>query len=263
MTAVATWNVLHRVHAENYASAMLDRWPAEADRITGVTAEIAAMTEQVIALQEVSGDQLAALRAALPGGRTVHLLRYPRTPEPRRIPTQLDDRAEHLVLLLDGPGEAVAAEAFADAPGKGLLAVRTPDLLVVATHVSTGDDRRPGQLAHLARVVAEAAGDGPAVLLGDFNADRTVVAAELGPDFTVTALPAGAGPTRPREPGAPKSQWIDHVVVRGGLAGRDAAVRDVHGLSDHNPVRAVVGRPPSPVATSGRPSARPSGGSSP
>ncbi|GAA4874427.1 endonuclease/exonuclease/phosphatase family protein [Kitasatospora terrestris] len=195
MTAVATWNVLHRVHAENHAGEMLDRWPAEADRITGVTAEIVAMTEQVIALQEVSGDQLAALRAALPGGRTTHLLRYPRTPEPRRIPTQLDDRAEHLVLLLDGPGE----------------------------------------------VVAEAAGDGPAVLLGDFNADRTVVAAGLGPDCTVTALPAGAGPTRPREPGAPKSQWIDHVVVRGGLAGRDAAVRDVHGLSDHNPVRAVVG----------------------
>ena len=35
--------------------------------------------------------------------------------------------------------------------------------------------------------------------------------------------------------------WIDHVVVHGGLAGRDAAVQDGHGLSDHNPVRAVIG----------------------
>jgi len=240
MTSVATWNVLHRVHAENWDSDVLGRWPQESERIAGVTARVAAMTEQVVALQEVSGDQLASIRGALPEGRSIHALRYPRVPTPRRIPTRLADRNEHLVVLLDGAGEVVAAEPFEDAPGKGLLAVRTADLLVVATHVSTGD-RRPGQLARLAQVVADLGG-GAAVLLGDFNADRGTVAAELGPGFVVAELPAGARPTRPREAGATKSQWIDHVVVRG--AGSDGAVvDDVHGLSDHNPVRARVERP--------------------
>ncbi|MFD0531217.1 endonuclease/exonuclease/phosphatase family protein [Kitasatospora arboriphila] len=246
MLTVATWNVLHRVHAENWSSDVLDRWPEEAPRIAAVTARVAALTERVVALQEVSGDQLASIRAALPAGRSIHTLDYPRIPTPRRIPTLLADRSEHLVLLVDGPGEVVAAEAFAEDRGKGLLAVRTAGLLVVATHVSTGP-RRPGQLARLAEVVAATA-DGPAVLLGDFNADRTTVAAELGPGFAVAELPPGAPPTRPRETGAEKSQWIDHVVVH-GLDSRGAVVEDVAGLSDHNPVRAEVvpGADPGPA----------------
>ncbi|GAA2750538.1 endonuclease/exonuclease/phosphatase family protein [Kitasatospora cinereorecta] len=239
MLTVATWNVLHRVHAENWGSHVLERWPQEPERIAAVSARVAATTEQVVALQEVSGDQLASLREALPEGRTIRALRYPRVPEPRRVPNRLADRTEHLVLVLDRPAEVIAAEAFADAPGKGLLAVRVDGVLVVATHVATGD-RRPGQLARLARVVAEAGAE-QAVLLGDFNADRATVAAELGEGYRVAELPPGAGPTRPRDIGAAKSQWIDHVVVR-GLDGRGALVEDVRGLSDHNPVRAVVGR---------------------
>ncbi|MEV8093134.1 endonuclease/exonuclease/phosphatase family protein [Kitasatospora sp. NPDC085879] len=238
MLTVATWNVLHRVHAENWDSDVLDRWPEESARIAAVTARVAGLAERVVALQEVSGDQLASLHSALPASRSIRTLDYPRVPTPRRIPTRLADRSEHLVLLVDGPAEVVAAEAFADDPGKGLLAVRTAGLLVVATHVSTGP-RRPGQLARLARVVAEAP-ERTAVLLGDFNADRTTVTAELGPGFAVAELPPAAPPTRPRETGAPKSQWIDHVVVH-GIGGRGAVVDDVAGLSDHNPVRAEVG----------------------
>jgi endonuclease/exonuclease/phosphatase family metal-dependent hydrolase len=237
-TAVATWNVLHRVHAENWSSHVLDRWPDEAERIAAVSARVAGTSEAVIALQEVSGDQLASLRQALPVSRTVHSFRYPRVPKPRRVPTRLSSRDEYLVLVLDGPpGEVVAAEAFATDPGKGLLAVRAGGLLLVATHVSTGP-RRPAQLARLAEVVA-AAGPGPAVLLGDFNADRATVATELGPGFTIAPLPPDAAPTRPRDVGAEKSVWIDHVVTHGADAS-EAAVEDVHGLSDHNPVRARV-----------------------
>jgi endonuclease/exonuclease/phosphatase family metal-dependent hydrolase len=62
-------------------------------------------------------------------------------------------------------------------PGKGALAVRTAGALFVATHVS-GDQRHTRQLARLAELAAAWPGH-PTVLLGDFNADRTAVAAGL------------------------------------------------------------------------------------
>jgi endonuclease/exonuclease/phosphatase family metal-dependent hydrolase len=227
---VATWNVLHRVHAENWDEDVVRRWPDESARIAAITARLAARTERVIALQEVSGDQLTSLRDALPG-RTFHTLRYPRVPKPRRGPNPLRDPTEYLVLLVDGPSQAVSAESFPDDPGKGALAVRIDGMLVVATHVS-GDRRRTRQLARLAAIAS-----GPAaVLLGDFNADRATVISGLGNGFAVADLPPDALPTRPRASGSPH---IDHVVVRGAVAG-DAAVEDVAGLSDHNLVRATV-----------------------
>ena len=63
---IATWNVLHRIHAENWGDGPLARFPREADRISLVTAPVIARLEagwDVMALQEVSGDQLASLRA--------------------------------------------------------------------------------------------------------------------------------------------------------------------------------------------------------
>jgi len=224
---VATWNVLHRVHAQNWGEDVARRRPDESARIAAITALLAARTEQVIALQEVSGDQLASLRDALPD-RTFHTLRYPRVPKSRRGPSPLHDLTEYLVLLVDGPGQEVSAESFPDDPGKGALAVRIAGTLVVATHVS-GDRRRTRQLARLAAIAS-----GPTVLLGDFNTDRATVAAGLGAGFAVADLPPEALPTRPGT-----SRWIDHVVVRGVVAG-DAAVEDVGGLSDHNLVRATV-----------------------
>lgn len=237
MISVATWNVLHRVHAENWGEDILARWPDETERIAAITARLASRTEQVIALQEVSGDQLASLRAGLTG-RTVHAFRYPRVPRPRRRPSLLHDRAEYLVLLVDEPGRVVAAEAFADDPGKGALAVRTADALFVSTHVS-GDQRRTRQLAHLAGLTA---GDleHPTVLLGDFNADRATVASGLGGDFVIEDLSPGALPTRPR-PLESKRLYIDHVAARGAGI-RAAAVEDAGGLSDHNLVRAGITR---------------------
>jgi endonuclease/exonuclease/phosphatase family metal-dependent hydrolase len=231
---VVTWNVLHRVHAENWGEDVVGRWPDESERIAAVTARLAERAEQVIALQEVSGDQLAALRRAMPG-RTVHALRYPRVPRPRAGTSPLDDPGEHLALLVNGPARQAAAEAFDDDPGKGLLAVRTGEALVIATHVSFGQ-RRPRQLARLAKVAC--AEGKPVVLLGDFNADHAAVAAGLGPGFTVADLPPDAPRTRPGGQGI-ESQDIDHVVVRGGVIG-DVAVEDAGGLSDHNLLRANV-----------------------
>jgi hypothetical protein len=64
VTTVASWNVLHRIHAENWGTDAVKRWPDESERIAAVTAFLAERTEQVIALQEVSGDQLADIPSA-------------------------------------------------------------------------------------------------------------------------------------------------------------------------------------------------------
>ncbi|WP_433759394.1 endonuclease/exonuclease/phosphatase family protein [Nocardia sp. CA-135398] len=233
MITVASWNVLHRVHAENWRSDIATRWPDEAARIAAVTAWIAERPEQVIALQEVSGDQLASLRSAL-SDKDIHALRYPRVPRPRDGTTPLQDPTEHLVIVLDEPGREIAAESFENDPGNGALAVETAGIVVVATHV-TGDPRRTRQLTRLAELAPP---DRATVLLGDFNIDRATVASTLGPDFTVADPPPDSAPTRPRTSGA-KSQFIDHVIVHGTTV-REVAVVLVDGLSDHNFIRATI-----------------------
>jgi endonuclease/exonuclease/phosphatase family metal-dependent hydrolase len=225
---VATWNLLHRVHAENWAEPATRRWPDEAERITAATARITALPAQVIALQEVSGDQLTDLRAALPG-RTIHSFRYPRVPTTRKGRDLLHDRTEHLVLLTDGPSALVTAESFPDDKGKGALVADIAGTTVIATHVS-GDRRRTGQLTRLAELA------GPAtVLLGDFNSAGGTITDGLGPDFTVAGFAADSLPTRP---GSSRG-FIDHVVTRGATTS-PARVEDSGGLSDHNIVHATV-----------------------
>jgi endonuclease/exonuclease/phosphatase family metal-dependent hydrolase len=239
--AVATWNVLHRIHAENWGEDVAARWPDEPERIAAITTWLAGRTEQVIALQEVSGDQLASLRAGL-ADRVVYGFRYPRVPAPRRGPCPLRDPSEYLVLLTDtaglkdGPGQEVAAEPFADDPGKGALAVAAGGVLFVATHVS-GDRRRTRQLARLAGLAATRPGHAT-VVLGDFNSERTTVAAGLGAGFSVASFAPDARPTRPGTSGA-GPLWIDHVAAR-GVAVSGATVEDTGGLSDHNLVRANI-----------------------
>ncbi len=228
MITVATWNLLHRVHAENWDEPVTRRWPDEAERITAVTARLTALSAQVIALQEVSGDQLANLRAALPG-RTIHSFQYPRVPQPRRGRDLLHDRTEHLVLLTDLPSTLITAESFEDDRGKGALVVDVAGTTVIATHVS-GDRRRTGQLTRLAELA------GPTtVLLGDFNTAGGTVRSGLGQDFTVAGFQADSRPTRP---GSSRG-FIDHVVTRGATPS-PATVDDSEGLSDHNIVRATV-----------------------
>ncbi len=235
MISVATWNILHRVHAENWGEDIPRHWPDEAERIAAITARLMERAEQVIALQEVSGDQLTDLVRALPSDRTVHALRYPRVPRLRHGTSSLEDLSEHLVLVVNGPARQIAAEAFEDDSGKGLLAVQTGVALVVATHVSP-DQRRVGQLARLAELTA--ASTNPVILLGDFNCDPATVSAALGPGFALAVLPPDALPTRPDGAGIP-ARTIDHIVVRGGDTS-GAEVEDIGGLSDHNLLRADV-----------------------
>lgn len=232
MLTVATWNVLHRIHGENWDEPVVRQWPDERARIAAITRAVAALDAQVIALQEVSGDQLDSLRA-LP--RTLLAFRYPRVPSLRRGQAQLRDATEYLVLLADGPAEQGAAEAFPTDPGKGLLAARFRAQTVVATHVSSGA-AGVAQLRRLAEVVAAAAR--PAVVLGDFNASLARAAAGLGATFAARD-PGPAVPTRPRASDATKSKSIDHVFVCGGTP-LATKVIDVQGLSDHNLVVAQV-----------------------
>jgi len=234
VSTVATWNVLHRIHADNWGEEVPGRWPDEASRITAITEWIAGRTEQIIALQEVSGDLLNSLRIALPD-RTVLHFRYPRTPTPRRVAAELTEPAEYLALIVDQPAREISAEAFRDDPGKGVLAVQVGDLVVVATHLS-GAKRNRGQLDRLARFT-RAHRHSPTVILGDFNTTRDVVAAHL-PGFTVAELPDTAPPTRPR-PNPNRSRDIDHIIVR-GAAVTSAGVENTGDRSDHNYVHATL-----------------------
>ncbi len=235
MITVATWNVLHRIHADNWGEDAIKSWPDETKRIAAITATVAERTENVIALQEVSGDQLASLRLAFPD-REIHTLRYERVPRPHEGSTVLSEPEEYLVLITDESAQEVIAESFQDDSGKGALAVMTAGIVVIATHLS-GDRRRVRQLGRLVELTITAPSSA-AVLLGDFNTDRATVVSSLGSDFDVADLPAFALPTRPGTSIA-ASHSIDHVVVRGAVAS-DAAVADSYGLSDHNLVRATI-----------------------
>ncbi|HEY0494708.1 MAG TPA: endonuclease/exonuclease/phosphatase family protein [Kutzneria sp.] len=222
MITVVTWNVLHRIHADNWGEEVAGSWPDEAKRVVAVAERVAELTEDVVALQEVSGDQLAALRET---GRTVHAMRYPRMPRPRVTASPLKDNTEYLVLLVNGPSRELGAEAFPTDGGKGALAVDVQGLTVVATHVSWGN-KRIDQVSRLARLAPP-----PAVLLGDFNADADTVLAALGESFRAAQLPAG---TKTRG-----EQVIDHVIVHGATV-TEAQVLNADGLSDHSPVRAAI-----------------------
>lgn len=236
MITVLTWNVLHRIHADNWGEEVGVRHADEAVRISAITARLAARDEHVLALQEVSGDQLASLRVALPAAQ-IFTLRYPRVPKPRSGSSTLLEPAEYLVTVVAGAATQVVAEASRDDPGKGLLAVDVGGVLVINAHVTYG---APGvdQLARLAEVARAASG--VAIVLGDFNADRAKVAAALGEELVFAAPTEPALPTRPRT-GSSKSSSIDHVIVRGDTR-VEAAVIDADGLSDHNMVVACVGR---------------------
>ncbi len=236
---LVTWNVLHRIHAVNWAEPQAASFPDEPTRLVRIAWQVRGWVDDgmdVVCLQEVSGDQLAALRAAL-GGRAEALShRYPRVPALRAPgPPVLDDASEHLVSLV-APGRARAQHSatFESDPGKGFHAVQLDEALVIGTHVSFG---APGlqQLAQLARLARAATG--PAVVLGDVNAAVTDFAAALGDGFVCADL-SGQPPTR-LGAGRASSRTIDHVGVRRGRVA-DARVLDANGLSDHAPVLAVL-----------------------
>jgi endonuclease/exonuclease/phosphatase (EEP) superfamily protein YafD len=241
---IATWNVLHRVHAENWAEPAIEAYPDERARIAAIATCVERMllvdrTIDAIGLQEVSGDQLTALRAQLADRATILAHRYRRTPRWKRAsPTVLADPAEYLVIAAREPCDLVRGETFAHDDGKGFLAavLAASGAMLVDTHVTYGDPAT-AQLAVLATLARAHAG--PCAIVGDFNASRARVLGDLGPDFTMVDLPAGSLPTRPRADTASKSMVIDHVVVH-RVRGDNARVISAQGLSDHNLVLAQL-----------------------
>lgn len=233
MFTVATWNVLHRVHAENWnEDHVVACWPDEAVRVAGIARWVAAACERdrAVALQEVSGDQLEALLAA---GPVVVTHAYARVPRPRGAPSPLGDRAEFLAIASRRPLERLHAESAVDDPGKGFLAARIEGgPVLVCTHVSPREKGR----AQLHRLARYARGFHEVVVLGDFNAGADELAAEC--EGLTLAAHDGGRPTRQSSP-SHEGRWIDHGLAR-GLSIRVAEVVDCGFLSDHNPVRFAI-----------------------
>jgi endonuclease/exonuclease/phosphatase family metal-dependent hydrolase len=234
---VVTWNVLHRVHGVNWKESPVLAFPDERQRIeaiTGVVTGWLASGTTVACLQEVSGDQLASLRAALGDTARIFEHLYPRVPRLRDGgPSGLDDPTEHLVMVVNAtPARLVESRTFDSDPGKGMLVVDVNGARVIDTHVSFGE-RGIAQLA----LLAATAGTERAVVLGDFNATAAAVGAALGEGFSLSDV-AAQRPTR-IETWEHPGRTIDHVAVSGATLS-SAEVLDGKLLSDHNPVAASV-----------------------
>lgn len=226
---VATWNVLHRVHAEVHGEPCIVHWPDESKRVAAVVEAVRALGADVALLQEVSGDAVAALRAAFPERAVLSHL-YPRVP--KRAVAGLVDRSEHLVVIAPSGSKVKRATTYESDPGKGFLAVGVGDVTVVSTHVSWGD-KRADQLITLRDAVTSLGG--AVVVGGDFNVEREVVGAALG--VSCAELPAGSLATRDDEKG--RGLWIDHLISVGRVV-RDVRVVAHRDESDHRPVVGVL-----------------------
>lgn len=236
---VLTWNVLHRVHAENYGEPAIQRWREEPERVRHVVALVSRAVSVdgfgAALLQEVSGDMLESLREHLPAWAVLDHP-YPRVPRPKRPGAPMRDPSEHLVVIAPKGSTVLRARTFADDPGKGVLAVTLPSGLVVAsTHVSWGP-KGEAQLATLRELLH--ASSAPVCIGGDFNAEREVLVRAFGAEGVVGALPPGSPRTRPADD-ATGGADIDHLLAcRAEL--HDPRVLDHDELSDHRPVAATV-----------------------
>lgn len=236
---VMTWNVLHRVHAENYREPAVTQWPDESARVKAVSALVLkAVTADgcdLVLLQEVSGDVLNELRHRLPPELKICSHQVPRMPK-LKVDTKasLYDSSEHVVVIGPGTLQTVRAQTAADDGGKGFIAARVNEgLVAISTHVSWGS-KGLAQLGALHQVIS--ALPGTVVLGGDFNADRDEVTRGLGDGYVVAEAPAGSRRTRQSPDG--EGADIDHLLVR-GARWSDAQVAEHHGLSDHSPLIAT------------------------
>ena len=249
---IATWNVLHRIHAENWRETVPDVFPDEAVRIAAITARIEALLaddDVVVCLQEVSGDQLASLRTALPAMQVCAFI-YPRVPRLKHGGPSTLPQPEEALVTIASRARLVAGAAFPNDPGKGFVVVDVDGVLIVNTHLSAGD-RRTVQLQHIRAHVDHSASHGAdqrsaVVVCGDCNTSSAKVLAALDVGFELVNLGLDALPTRPRpdlpDRSSDKPAAIDHIIVR-GLVATNGGLIDVDGTSDHNLVWPTVRRP--------------------
>lgn len=227
---VVTWNVLHRIHAENWAEGSVAAYPLEATRVEGITAQVVKWLDgdvDVVCLQEVSGDQLESLRSALRVNAFTH--RHPRLPRLKKpVGTMLQRPAEFLVTLTKLDAVRSQGHEYEDDGGKGALEVELGNgVTILNTHVSVGH-ARAAQLTKLASLMTPRS-----VAMGDFNELRDVVHTALGIELACTDL-RGQRSTRFGQ-SANDGKHIDHVLCRGGTIS-EATVLDTGQLSDHRPV---------------------------
>ena len=229
---VLTWNVLHRVHAERHSEAVIEPWPTEALRVAALVKRITRALDneavEVVLLQEVSGDVLAALRTQLPG-RAVLSHVFPRVP--RQTGRTLNDATEHLVVIAPPGTKVERAHTFASDPGKGFVVVTLPSgTRVGSTHVTWGP-KGDAQLKSLAALFREFSA---LIIGGDFNCARETISKHLS-GVTFALPPQGSLRTRPGSEAAD----IDHLLGT-GCRFEDVRVLDHEALSDHRPVLARV-----------------------
>lgn len=227
-----TWNVLHRIHAENWdEAAVLAAFPDEAVRLDAILRRIeawmSASPDTCVALQEVSGDLLARLRARFP--EAVHAFQYEELPRLRTPgPDPLMDPSQHLVTLWTG-ATTLGGEDFSDGGGYGFLVVQRGALRVVNTHVRFGPPGGP-QVARL----REVAGPGSTVVCGDFNRGEASALEDLGPGYEAASAH--------RSVDFERREGIDHVFVR-NLSGVPLLLAAAGAESDHPPVAARLTPP--------------------
>lgn len=226
---VATWNVLHWVHAQNHSEDL----PAfaEEERAQAVVARIAEIDADVTCLQEVSGDTLELITARF-GSSRVHSFRLPRVPPLKAGSSVLRDSSENLVIIT--AGVKVHAQAYGDDDGKGFIAVRGPgDSLVVNTHVSWNTDQGRLQLQYLDEWMSGQ--PRPVILCGDFNRDAMQTLQSLRPGWRVAVVRSDLKISRPKS-----REFIDHVLTRSVSSHAFAIIEDSEGISDHNIVIATT-----------------------
>ena len=141
----------HLERAASHPRGELERSPRhrvidERGRILAIAQTVSRSLENdvdVVCLQEVSGDQLAALRTHV--GPSVAILHHRLARSPRlrgEGVAELADPSEHLVVLArDGSYARVrGGHTFENDPGKGMLVVEVRGrFVVVCTHVRHGE----------------------------------------------------------------------------------------------------------------------------
>lgn len=203
---VVTINVLHRIHAENWADPVCEQYPVERERIDAVVRAIASVFEEdrdtIVLLQEVSHAVMRALWAwaaerEAAGARHVEVMHgeYNRKPKLRKstlsigcrdfLAVSLLDEREYLAILTNIDGARWRSfDEFPNAKGKGYVCATVPlpcshgasdggggaaTAMVVSTHISWGQQGQ-AQARELASVVHACTARGmPVVLGGDTN----------------------------------------------------------------------------------------------
>jgi endonuclease/exonuclease/phosphatase family metal-dependent hydrolase len=224
---IATWNVLHWVHAQKYGEkAILSAFVTEEERARAVVDRVAAIEAEVKCLQEVSGDTLRLLESRF-GNDRVHSFRLPRTPIHAGV-NVLRDPSENLVIITACAGVVVHAQAFVGDDGKGLVAVRlADDTLVVCTHVSGDSEKNEQQLRAIDDWIGSA--HGSVILCGDFNADIKETLGRLRPGWHAAVVQSPIKVSRPKS-----NQLIDHILSWPQPILASARIEAAAGLSDHN-----------------------------